>query len=62
LSRTGTSSPFWERWHQARSSFDGYQDWLDQPSATRDGATRRQMLAGAPDEVSAELDAELGTA
>ncbi len=50
----------WERWHQARSSFDGYQDWLDQPSATRDGATRRQMLAGAPDEVSAELDAELG--
>ena len=26
----------------------GYQDWLDQPRATRAGATRRQMLAGAP--------------
>lgn len=51
---------FWERWHQTRGGFDGFQEWLDEPSSTREGATRRQMLGGAPDEVEAELNAELG--
>lgn len=50
---------FWERWHATRGSFDGFQDWLDAPSTIRAGATRRQMLGGAPDEVGAELDGEL---
>jgi hypothetical protein len=53
---------FWERWHETRGTFDGFQDWLDQPSSTRPGASRRQMLGGAPDEVEMELNGELGLA
>jgi hypothetical protein len=52
----------WERWHGVRGEFDGFQEWLDEPSSSRDGPSRRQMLGGAPDEVSAELDEKLGVA
>ena len=54
-----TEFRLWEEWSKGRGVSDGYQQWLDEPSRARPGATRRQMLGGAPDEVEAELGQDL---
>lgn len=52
----------WEIWCNRRGAFTGFQEWLDEPSSSREGATRRQIVAGAPDELEGELRAQLGLA
>lgn len=49
----------WERWTSARETEAGFSAWLDEPLGSRDQATRRAALMGAPEEVSQELDHEL---
>ncbi|MGO9974515.1 MAG: hypothetical protein ACLP01_17280 [Solirubrobacteraceae bacterium] len=50
----------WENWWDVCGARDGFQEWLDQPSRSRPGATRRQALSGAPEEVENEMNEDFG--
>lgn len=54
-----TELGLWERWKTARGTVQGFHAWLDHSLSSREGTTRRQALMGAPEEVAADLDAEL---
>jgi hypothetical protein len=49
----------WERWTEVTGATDGFQAWLDEPSRSREGASRREILAFAEDEVRDEMEADL---